>query len=165
MEKWASISGWEGLYEVSTLGRVRSVQRTEYGVTKILKCRGGKYHSVILCRDGFRKSELVHRLVAQAFIPNPDDLPFVDHKDEDKHNNCADNLEWCTRSYNRNYGTCTERQRAKMLGRVVSEETREKLRIAGLGRKHSEATKRKISEAVRRRNDGKMGECLSPENL
>lgn len=76
MEKWASISGWEGLYEVSTLGRVRSVQRTEYGVTKILKCRGGKYHSVILCRDGFRKSELVHRLVAQAFIPNPDDLPL-----------------------------------------------------------------------------------------
>ena len=161
---WKSVLGSDGVYEVSDCGLVRRLGKWGGEIVSRVEKHTG-YVVVSLRIGGVRKPYYVHRLVAQAFIPNPDDLPFVNHKDEDKHNNCADNLEWCTRSYNRNYGTCTERQRAKMLGRVVSEETREKLRIAGLGRKHSEATKRKISEAVRRRNDGKMGECLSPENL
>ena len=55
---------------------------------------------------------LIHRLVAQAFIPNPDNLPFINHKDECPFNNCVDNLEWCTHKYNINYGTCQERARA-----------------------------------------------------
>ena len=105
MEEWKDIIGYEGLYQVSNLGRVRRSG-------KILK--GGYnnkgYHTINLCKKGISKSFFVHRLVAIAFIPNPNNLPIVNHKDENPKNNCIENLEWCTYKYNANYGTARERQ-------------------------------------------------------
>lgn len=107
METWKDISGYEGIYEVSDLGRVRSlVQRNRWkpGILKPQKHRYG-YLYVNLCKDGKVKGMKVHRLVAQAFIPNPNNLPQVNHKDENPQNNAASNLEWCSARYNINYGT------------------------------------------------------------
>ena len=110
-EEWRPIKGYEGLYEVSSLGRVKSMNYSHTGKERILKIgkhRGG-YLFVILCRNGKRKNFLVHRLVAEAFLPNPNNLPQVNHKDEVKTNNCVSNLEWCDCKYNNNYGTRSER--------------------------------------------------------
>ena len=111
-EYWKPVVGYEGLYEVSNWGRVKSLNYNHTGKGKILKqhqCMDG-YKSVMLYKDGKRKIILVHRLVAQAFIPNPNDYKEVNHKDEDKTNNSVDNLEWCDRLYNVRYGTGIERR-------------------------------------------------------
>lgn len=119
-EIWKPVLGYEGLYEVSNLGRVRSVDRSvTYNNGQIHLHKGkllspGKtnklgYLQVALCKNGSIKHKLVYRLVAEVFIPNPDNLPQVNHKDENPLNNCVDNLEWCTSEYNINYGTRTQR--------------------------------------------------------
>jgi hypothetical protein len=109
IEEWRDIAGWEGLYAVSNLGRVRSYDRTvteSNGKTRIHKGRlvtlkkTGLYHGVSLWRDGTEKRQYIHRLAAEAFILNPDSRPEVNHKDGDKFNNCVPNLEWATRSEN-----------------------------------------------------------------
>lgn len=110
-EIWKSIEGYEGLYEVSNLGNVRSLNYNKTKQTKLLTPtidRYGYYH-LILRKNGKRKGFTVHRLVAQAFIPNLNNYPQINHKDENKTNNCVDNLEWCTNEYNCNYGTRNER--------------------------------------------------------
>ena len=111
-EIWKPIKGYEGLYEVSNLGRVKSLvnNKGQYR-EKILKhnIRNG-YPSVTLCKNKKLKSFAIHRLVAEAFLPNPDNLPCVNHKDENRLNNFVDNLEWCTYSYNVNYGTGLKRR-------------------------------------------------------
>lgn len=107
MENWKSVVGYEGLYEVSDLGRVRSLNYNHTGVAKILnprKNRGG-YLLVALFKDGKRNDMQVHRLVAQAFIPNPLNLDTVNHRDEGKTNNAASNLEWMSLADNLNYGS------------------------------------------------------------
>lgn len=114
-EIWENVVGYEGLYQVSTVGRVRSLERVDAnGHTvkeKILTSfpNKGGYYKANLYRDGKMEVKSVHRLVAETFIPNPDNLPQVNHKDEDKGNNLVENLEWCTASYNTNYGTRNER--------------------------------------------------------
>ena len=107
-EIWCPIKGYESLYEVSDQGRVRSLK---FGKERILKPGRNPegYLVVCLCKNGEIKQCLVHRLVAQTFIPNPDNLPQVNHKDEDKENNSVQNLEWCTNKYNSNYGTRNDR--------------------------------------------------------
>lgn len=111
-EVWKDIPGYEGIYQISNFGRVKSLERY------VRHCRGGNkiikekilkprvvaegYLQISLCGNIF-KEELIHRLVAKAFIPNPDNLPQVNHKDENKQNNRVDNLEWCTRIYNQQY--------------------------------------------------------------
>lgn len=120
-EQWKAIKGHEGAYEVSNLGRVRSLdryRRAAYG--KIAFIRGievairknntNDYLVVRLSKDGKNIHALVHRLVAEAFVPNPNNLPQVNHKDEDKSNNRADNLEWCDQYYNNHYGTAIARR-------------------------------------------------------
>lgn len=104
-EIWKDIRGYEGLYQVSNLGCVKSLNWRNQGVQKNLwlKPHNRGYLQVELAKDGQKKCFVVHRLVADAFIPNPDGLPQVNHKDEEKTNNCVENLEWCSRSYNAKY--------------------------------------------------------------
>lgn len=124
MEKWLSIKDYEGLYEVSNLGRVRSLISNGL-ILKQSKDKNG-YHVVSLKRKSFR----VHRLVAIAFIPNPNDLEQVNHKDEDKSNNTVHNLEWCDTKYNINYGTRNEQVRKSLSGQAHTQERVENNRKA-----------------------------------
>lgn len=129
IEEWKPIVGYEGLYEVSNLGRVKSLERiidAKHHVKKrILKQgvqRGGYLH-VGLCKNNKVKIKKIHRLVAEAFIPNPYNLPQVNHKDENIKNNCVDNLEWCTGNYNYYYGTRIKRIAEKKSKSVVQYNT------------------------------------------
>lgn len=105
-EVWKDIEEYEGLYQVSNLGRVKRVT-TE----RILKgCRDSKgYLQVNLCKQGCVSKKLIHRLAAQTFIPNSENKVEVNHIDENKTNNRVDNLEWSTRKENCNHGTRNER--------------------------------------------------------
>lgn len=111
IEIWKPVVGYEGLYEVSSQGNVKSVK---YWKERMLKphCMNG-YLLVRLSKNGKSKNYLIHRLVASAFIPNPDPENFniVNHMDECKTNNCMDNLEWCDHKHNMNWGTIQERRR------------------------------------------------------
>ena len=113
MEEWKDIDEYEGLYQVSNLGRVKSLK---FGKERILKPDTilNGYLRVQLWKNSKGIRYLVHRLVAQAFIDNPDKLPMINHKDENPSNNCVDNLEWCTHKYNINYGTCIQRMSEKI---------------------------------------------------
>lgn len=106
MEIWKDIKGYEDLYEVSNLGRVRNKVR---GNILYVKINHNGYCVVKLNKDAKRKDFFVHRLVAIAFIPNPENKRTVNHKDEVKTNNHVDNLEWMTTAENNSYGTRTER--------------------------------------------------------
>lgn len=134
------IKGYEGYYEVDQFGRVFSVDRVisvEDNGRKYDKPLAGKqmkqiihdkgYKVVSLTRDGKTKQKFVHRLVAEAFIDNPDNLPMVNHKDEDKTNNFAENLEWCTAAYNNGYGTAQKRRVKKLVGKAHTEEHRKSI--------------------------------------
>ena len=103
-EIYKTIKGYD--YEISNTGQVRNVK-----TGRILKnnINNSGYYLVTLYKDRIPKTFCIHRLVALAFIPNPNNLPEVNHKDENKLNNRIDNLEWCTSKYNINYGTRTER--------------------------------------------------------
>lgn len=110
-EIWKDIEGYEGLYQVSNLGRVKSLNYKRSGKEGILTPTPiyGGYMHINLYKNGKPKPYLIHRLVAQSFIPNPNNLPEVNHKDENKENNSVDNLEWCTSKYNANHGTRNKR--------------------------------------------------------
>ena len=116
-EVWKDIEGYEGIYQVSNLGRVRSLDRIDcYGRPhkgKIIKQGLWKsgYPNLSLHKDGSIINTSVHRLVAKAFVPGYFEGADVNHRDEDKMNNRADNLEWCTRSYNNTYGTGMDRRK------------------------------------------------------
>lgn len=112
-EEWRDVVGYEGIYMVSSLGRVASLRspyknrnRIFHKKQKILKpsLRRKGYLAVTLSKEETPCPYLVHRLVAFAFIENKENLPFINHKDENPQNNRADNLEWCTNKYNCNYG-------------------------------------------------------------
>ena len=132
-EIWKDVVGFEGYYQVSNKGNVRSVVRKDSigrkcgGRKRKHFCREGGYHEINLYKDGLRKQKLIHRLVAEAFISNPNDFPEVNHKDENKKNNCVENLEWCTSEYNTNYGTLIERLSKKV--RAVNVDTDEVIRF------------------------------------
>lgn len=105
-EEWKDIKGYEGLYQVSNKGRVKST-RNNIILKPMISDKG--YYQVDLYNKNNRKSCKIHRLVAQSFIPNPNNYPVINHKDENKANNCVSNLEWCTVQYNHDYGTRNER--------------------------------------------------------
>ena len=111
-EIWKPIVGYEGLYEVSNLGNVRSLNYNGTGKIKILSCiiHNDGYYIVNLHKDGKQKTYKIHRLVAQAFIPNPDNKPEVNHINEDKTDNRACNLNWMTSKENINWGTGIKRR-------------------------------------------------------
>jgi hypothetical protein len=141
-----AVKGYEGYYEVDQFGRVYSVDRiipvndNGRNYSKQLQAKQMKqsvntngYKIVSLTKDGKTKNLYVHRLVAEAFVQNEDELPMVNHKDEDKTNNFAENLEWCNASYNRTYGKAVEKQAKKLRGK-----------------KHTEEHKAKISESLKK---------------
>ena len=107
-EVWKDIINYEGHYQVSNQGRVKSLKQGKERILKARKLPSG-YLQVDLYKNGEYKHYTVHRLVAKAFIPNPNNLPDVNHKDEDKTNNNLSNIEWCDRKYNSNYGTRIQR--------------------------------------------------------
>ena len=107
-EVWRDIEGYEGLYQVSNLGRVKSFKGSSESILKGRNSTSG-YLQVDLCKQGVVSTKLIHRLVAQAFIPNPENKQEVNHIDEDKTNNLHSNLEWSTRKENNNHGTRNER--------------------------------------------------------
>lgn len=112
-EIWRDIKDYEGLYQISNLGRVRGVFNYR-GKNHILKQNiKNNYYQVGLRKSNSRRWRGVHRLVAETFIPNPDNLPCVNHKDENKLNNKSENLEWCTFSYNNTYGNRIEKVKKK----------------------------------------------------
>ena len=178
IEFWKPVVGYEGLYEISSFGRVKSlpkyVNASHRGFVgkrllpeKIMKpsnCFG--YLIVALRKDGKYKKIRVHRLVAQAFIPNPENLPCVNHKDENTLNNKIENLEWCTHEYNDNYGSRNEKISKSRKGLVftdehrrklseshkaiVTDEFREKMRLVHKGTKLSEEHKKRIGDGVRK---------------
>ena len=134
------VPGYEGYYEVDNLGRVFSVDRIirvndngriydkpVHGVLLKQTNHSQGYKTVALTKNGKTKQEYVHRIVASTFIPNPDNLPVVNHKDEDKTNNFVDNLEWCTVSYNNTYGEKTKKQAEKIRGIPHNEDHKEKI--------------------------------------
>jgi len=122
IEKWKDVTGYEGYYQVSDFGRVRSLGRlvkmngiNRESYTRTIKERilkqviSGNYLNVKLCKDGHEKTYKVHRLVAQEFAENPNNYPEVNHINENKLDNNLNNLEWCTRKYNQEFGTRKER--------------------------------------------------------
>lgn len=129
-EMWRPIKGYEGKYEISSLGRVRSITGWKYVGNDIYQPEGimmkqgvnRGYYKVDLCKHGKHYTYKVHRLVAEAFIPNPHHHKQVNHKDENRLNNHVTNLEWCTQEYNLEYGTRVERT-AKKLSRRVGQYT------------------------------------------
>lgn len=129
-EVWKDIPGFEGKYQVSNCGKVRSLNHRKTGQIKVMALFNNLgYKRVGLCKNGKQRKYLVHVLVAMAFLPNPENLPYVNHKDESKDNNFVwinedggvdpqkSNLEWCTTEYNNGYGTVRERQRHSHLNR------------------------------------------------
>ncbi len=111
-QRWKQVIGYEGRYEVSDFGNVRSLggQRFHYNSPNKIRTIVGRemkfyinpdgYYSLGLCKNNSTKSVRVHRLVAEAFIPNHDNLPIINHKNFNKLNNCVNNLEWCDQKYN-----------------------------------------------------------------
>lgn len=121
-EEWKPIKGYEGLYEISNFGRVRSIEIKGKGIGKgksrkggllsvHLRCKKKKYYCVHLSSNGKNENKAIHFLVMDAFLPNPNPEIYdeINHIDEDPSNNCLSNLEWCDSKYNNRYGTCKQR--------------------------------------------------------
>lgn len=178
-EFWKDIEGYEGLYQISSTGKIKSLSRyvkcghRGFEGKRLIKEKIMKpylmpmgYLTVSLRKNNIDRQYFIHRLVARTFIPNPNDLPCVNHKNENKVDNCIDNLEWCTYSYNDNYGNRNSKISESRKGikfsdehlknlslshkKIVTNEFREKMRNLHLGRKLSEEHKRKISIGVRK---------------
>ena len=126
-EVWKDIEGYEGVYQVSNKRRVKSLSYHHSGKEGILKqCKSKDgYLKVCLFKNGKQTTFSVHRIVASAFINNYNNYPEINHKDEDKTNNCVENLEWCDRKYNVNYGSAIEKmvQTRKLRKKILCIET------------------------------------------
>ena len=113
------IKGYEGLYAITEDGQIWSYRRNKY----LKQQQARNYLSIELHKDNNRKNYFIHRLVAETYIPNPHNLPEVNHIDENKYNNCVDNLEWVSHKDNMNHGTQKERASTKCKKRIRCIET------------------------------------------
>lgn len=175
-EVWKDIKGYEGFYQVSSIGRVKNIRTERILKNNILDNRG--YCFVFLYKDRKREFKYIHRLVATAFLDNKYNLPCVNHIDEDPSNNNIDNLEWCTYEYNNSYGTKSNRgsdslkrfyknNKSHMTGKKLSDETKRKISDIKKGVKFteiqkknmgkSEETKQKISSSLKTYWEKKKG--------
>ena len=131
-EIWRDIEGYEGLYQVSNIGRVRSLNYNKTGEVKIMKTCKNKHGYLMarLSKNGKTKSCTVHRLVAKAFIPNPENKPHIDHMNTNKTDNRVCNLRWVTQKENMNNPLTREKldgEKHYMFGKHRTEETRKKI--------------------------------------
>lgn len=158
-EIWKDIPGYEGKFQISNFGRVHRFHYIRYDSLgrsynlpdRIMTLEKGTYLGVRLEGKSFR----VHRLVAQVFIPNPDNLPEVNHKDENKHNNRVDNLEWCTHQYNNAYGTKGKR----------SSEYQKALYQTERGKQLKQRISQSVKEYYRKNGNPKKGTHMTPEQV
>lgn len=138
LEIWKWIPGYEGYYMASTHGRVKSVDRyvnskwdNQYFIKgKILKqtTNRDEYKTVVLHKNGKKNLYFIHRLVAMCFIPNPNNYPIINHKDQNPSNNYYKNLEWCSYKYNNNYADRNKKLSQALKGRTFTEEHKRKMR-------------------------------------
>ena len=162
MEQWKPIEGTDDKYEVSNLGHVRTNGKRP-GLLTLTKQKSG-YRYAMIEIDGKSCNRRVHRLVAQHFLPNPDNMKEVNHKDGNKDNNRADNLEWCTRSHNVKHSfdtglkqphrwTAEERKQIseRNKGHIITPEQREKISQTLKGRKHPEVSARQKGKPLSRK--------------
>jgi len=175
-EVWKPIVGYEGFYEVSNLGRVKAVERIvennggqQRRKERIMRLRIGRlgYLNVTLCRESITRVFSVHRLVAQAFIPNPENKPYVDHIDTDPSNNNVDNLRWVTQHENAMNPLTREHNSKSKMGHPNylpshSEESKRKISEKNRGKVRSEELKQRLSDIHKTSED-----CLraSKENI
>ena len=127
MEEWRDIKGYEGAYQVSSLGRVKSLKGTEEIIMKAWLRGHKRYRCVGLCKDGIRKRCDIHRLVAETFIPNPNELPCVDHRNTRTTNKRVENLRWCTLKENMNNPITKETCSKSRMGYKPTKETIKKI--------------------------------------
>lgn len=160
-ETWKDVQGYEGLYQVSNLGRIRSLDRivnAKNGSKQTKKSRillqeitiHGYCRVRLFDNDGKAKHYAVHRIVMNAFVG--ESSCQVNHINEIKTDNRLENLEYCTAKENCNHGTRNDRISKSKEGHIVTEETRNKISKTLKGHKESEETRRKISESLKRRN-------------
>ena len=167
-EIWKDINGYEGLYQVSNKGRVKSLDRyatnhskKQFRPERILKqniqqAGRSKRCMVVLSKEGKLRPVRVHRLVAEAFIPNPENKPFIDHIDTDSTNNKVENLRWVTAKENSNNPLSKKHSSEAKIGhpywgKPFTDETKKKISKALKGRKLSEEHRRKLSEAHKKK--------------
>lgn len=150
METWRDVIGYENIYEVSNEGRIRNAQ------SKRLLSPGTSqgYHYVALYKNGIRKNKQVHRLVADAFIENPRNYPILNHKDENRKNNCVGNLEWCSYAYNNTYNGVARKRGEKIRGKSTWNK----------GKNMSDSFKQKVSEGMRRHYRENAGSSATTED-
>lgn len=155
-EIWKDIKGYEGLYQVSNLGNVRSVDRVvnykdgrkRLWKGRILKPKKDRYGYLLcdLCKKSKVKTITIHRLVAETFLPNPNNLPEINHKDENKDNNCVSNLEFCSHLYNMRFGTAIQRRVEKVSKPVLQIDLETNKIIDGYPSANEAARKLKIDQ-------------------
>ena len=126
MAEWRNVKGYEGEYLVSNESQVYSLPKGVYRSGRYLKPgkrgRGKqKYYFVVLCRDTVETIKSIHRIVAEAFLENPNEFPEVNHKDENPFNNHVDNLEWCSRQYNIEYSKNKKIVQLSVSGEIIEE--------------------------------------------